>query len=99
MKPIIFSILHMSCAGLVSYHLITGGWLTNRYRLDDWNIVNLLIAIFEIFAVGAVIAYWLSRSALSYVCVKRLLLGQLIIAVAALLFFLFFMMTWHPRMM
>ncbi len=99
MKPVIFSILHVTCAALASYHLLTGGWLTNRYHLDDPNIVNLLIALFEILAVIAVIVYWRSRSARSYRFLKRLLLGQIIIGAAALLFFLFFMLTWHPRMM
>jgi len=32
-------------AACVYAHLISGGWLTNRYQLNDPNIVNLILAI------------------------------------------------------
>jgi hypothetical protein len=60
-KAILFTILHVVAAAAVYRYLITGGWLTNHYQLNDPNIVNLLLAIFEPIAVLSVIAYWIAR--------------------------------------
>ena len=42
--------------------MISGGWLTIRYQLNDPTIVNLILAIFEPIAVASVIAYWIWRT-------------------------------------
>lgn len=60
-----FSAVHVVAAVAVYRHLISGGWLTNRYQLNDPNIVNLLLAIFEPIAILSVIAYWIARRRLS----------------------------------
>jgi hypothetical protein len=55
------SVVHLIAAAVVYWHLITGGWLTNHYQLNDPNIVNLVLAIFEPIAIVSVIACWLWR--------------------------------------
>ena len=96
---IICSIGHLIAATAVYWHLIKGGWLTNRYQLNDPNIVNLALAIFEPIAVLGVIAFWIWRTP----SLRRLMwiLGviQILIVVGFLLFFLLFALTWHPKMM
>jgi hypothetical protein len=62
MKAVALSIFHVITATVVYWHLITGGWLTNHYQLNDPNIVNLVLAIFEPIAVVRVIAWWLCES-------------------------------------
>jgi hypothetical protein len=61
----LISVVHVTVATAVYRHLITGGWLTNHYQLDDPNIVNLVLAIFEPIAIVGVIAYWLWRKSFS----------------------------------
>ena len=60
LKATLISAIHVIAAIAVYRHLITGGWLTNHYQLNDPNIVNLVLAIFEPIAIVSVIAYWLS---------------------------------------
>ena len=96
---IVCSIGHLIAATAVYWHLIKGGWLTNHYQLNDPNIVNLALAIFEPIAVLSVIAFWIWRTPslrrlLSILCVIQILIG-----VGFLLFFLLFALTWHPKMM
>ena len=96
---IVCSIGHLIAATAVYWHLIKGGWLTNHYQLNDPNIVNLALAIFEPIAVRGVIAFWIWRTPslrrlLSILCVIQILIG-----VGFLLFFLLFALTWHPKMM
>src|ERR1043166_9976761 len=67
-------------AAAVYLYLITGGWLTNHYQLNDPNIVNLLLAIFEPIAVISVIAYWLLRKPgcyrlMSILCFVQIFIG------------------------
>ena len=99
MRIIFCSIGHLIAAAAVYWHLIRGGWLTNHYQLNDPNIVNLALAIFEPIAVLSVIAFWIWRTPslrrlLSILCVIQILIG-----VGFLLFFLLFAITWHPKMM
>ena len=47
LKAALISVVHFAAASAVYRHLITGGWLTNHYQLNDPNIVNLALAIFE----------------------------------------------------
>ena len=99
LKPILFSAVHVVAATAVYRYLIIGGWLTNHYQLNDPNIVNLALAIFEPIAVVSVIAFWIWRT--SSLRRLMLILGvlQILIGAGFLLFFIFFAITWHPKMM
>jgi hypothetical protein len=98
-KAILLSAVHLVAAAAVYRHLISGGWLTNRYHLNDPNIVNLLLAIFEPIAVLSVLAYWLARTSFLYRFMFVLFLVQLLIGAGFLAFLIFFAITWHPKMM
>jgi predicted membrane channel-forming protein YqfA (hemolysin III family) len=80
-------------------HLITGSWLTNHYQLNDPNIVNLVLAIFEPLAVAGVVAYWIWRTRSLYRLLFILFLAQLIVGAGFLAFILFFFLTWKAKMM
>ena len=95
----LISVVHLVAATAVYRHLITGGWLTNHYHLDDLNIVNLVLAIFEPIAIVSVIAYWLWRKPFLYRLIFILCLVQILIGTGFLIFILLFMLTWQPRMM
>jgi hypothetical protein len=92
-------VVHAIAATAVYRYLITGGWLTNNYRLNDPNIVNLFLAIFEPIAISCVIAYWIWRKPFLYRLVAILFFVQILIGVGFLAFILFFFITWHPKMM
>ena len=62
LQALLFSVVNLVAAGCAYAHLISGGWLTNRYQLHDPNIVNLILAIFEPIAVASVLAYWIWRT-------------------------------------
>jgi hypothetical protein len=99
LKAVLISIVHVVAATAVYRHLISGGWLTNHYQLNDPNIVNLALAIFEPIAIASVIAYWLSRKPFLYRLISILCLIQILIGAGFLIFILFFALTWHPKMM
>ena len=99
MKAVLYSIGHLIAAVAVYSHLISGGWLTNQYHLNDPNIVNLFLAIFEPIAVLCMIAYWIWRTAFLRRFMSILFVIQIVIGAGFLLFFLFFAITWHPKMM
>jgi len=99
LKAILISLVHVIAATAVYRYLITGGWLTNHYRLNDPNIVNLALAIFEPIAVMSVIAFWIWRTASLRRLISILFVIQILIGAGFLLFFLFFALTWHPKMM
>ena len=99
-KPIIYSAVILVGAGWTYRFLYTGGWLTNPYyRLNDPDIVNLLVAIFEPIAVVAVIAYWIWRTRALYRLLFIFFITQLIVGAGYLAVFLFFVLTYKPRMM
>jgi hypothetical protein len=98
-KATLFSLIHVVTATAVYRYLITGGWLTNHYHLDDPNIVNLVLAIFEPIAIVSVIAYWVWRKSFLYRLMSILGIVQILIGAGFLIFILFFMLTWHPKMM
>ncbi len=98
-KAALISAVHLIAATAVYRHLITGGWLTNRYQFDDPNIVNLLLAIFEPIAIVSVIGYWLWRKSFLYRLISILCLVQILIGAGFLIFILLFALTWHPKMM
>jgi len=98
-KPIIYSIVILMGAAWVYWYLVTGGWLTNRYHLDDPNIVNLALAILEPAAVISVAAYWIWRRRFLYRLLFAFFVIQLLIGAGFLAFILFFFFTWKPKMM
>jgi hypothetical protein len=98
-KALLFSVVQLIAAVFVYWHLITGGWLTNHYQINDPNIVNLVFAIFEPIAIVSVIAYWIWRKSFLYRLISILFLVQIIIGGGFLILFLLFMLTWHPKMM
>ena len=99
LKAGIISIIHVVAATAVYRYLITGGWLTNQYQLNDPNIVNLVLAIFEPIAIVSVIAYWIWRKSSLYRLMSILGLVQILIGAGFLIFFLLFALTWHAKMM
>jgi hypothetical protein len=99
LKATVISVVHLIAAAAVYRYLIAGGWLTNHYQLNDPNIVNLALAIFEPIAIVSVIAYWLSRKPFLYRLISILCLVQILIGAGFLIFILLFALTWHPKMM
>lgn len=99
LKVTLISVVHLIAATAVYRHLITGGWLTNHYQLNDPNIVNLALAIFEPIAIVSVIAYWLLRKPFLYRLISILCLVQILIGAGFLIFILLFAFTWHPKLM
>jgi hypothetical protein len=99
LKAASISVVHVTAATAVYWHLITGGWLTNHYQLDDLNIVNLALAMFEPIAIVSVIVYWLWRKSALYRLISILCLVQILIGAGFLIFILLFALTWHPKMM
>jgi len=98
-KAVWISIVHVVAAAAVYRYLITGGWLTNHYQLNDPNIVNLALAIFEPIAIVSVIAYWLLRKPALYRLISILFFVQILIGAGFLIFILLFVFTWHPKLM
>ena len=99
LKAALISVVHVVAATAVYRYLITGGWLTNHYQLNDPNIVNLVLAIFEPIAIVSVIVYWLWRKPFLYRLMSILCLVQILIGAGFLMFILLFALTWHPKMM
>jgi len=98
-KPIIYSLINLVGAAWVYRYLISGGWLTNHYQLNDPNIVNLVLAIFEPIAVAGMVAYWICRTRSLYRLLFILFLIQLLIGAGFLAFIGLFFLTWKPKMM
>ena len=98
-KIVVCSAGNLVAATAVYRYLITGGWLTNRYHLNDPNIVNLALAIFEPIAVVCVVASWIWRTPFLGRLLWRLFLVQILIGAGFLIFILFFFITWKPKMM
>jgi hypothetical protein len=98
-KAVLISVLHLVAAAAVYWYLVKGGWSTNHYQLDDPNIVNLALAIFEPIAILSVIAYWLWRNPFLYRLILILGLVQILIGAGFLIFILFFALTWKPKLM
>jgi hypothetical protein len=95
----VISLVHVIAATAIYRHLITGGWLTNQYQLNDPKIINLVLAIFEPIAIASVIAYWIWRTSFFYRLISILCLMQILIGAGFLVFILVFVLTWHPKMM
>ena len=71
----------------------------NDYRLDDPNIVNLVLALFEPVTILSVIAFMIWRTAFLRRLVAIMGMIQILIGVGFLAFFIFFALTWQPKMM
>ena len=99
LKAGLITLVHVIAATAVYRYLITGGWLTNHYQLNDPNIVNLVLAIFEPIAILSVIAYWLLRKPALYRLISILFFVQILIGAGFLVFILLFVFTWHPKLM
>jgi len=99
-KPILYSVV-IAVAGLdIYWHLYTGGWLTNPYyRLNDPDIVNLVLAVLEPILFLVVVAYWLTTSALFQRILFWSFILQLLICIGFGLVILLFVLTWHARLM
>jgi hypothetical protein len=98
-KAVLCSIVHLIAAVAVYRYLISGGWLTNHYQLNDPNIVNLVLTIFEPIAIISIVGYWIGRRPFLYRLMSILCLVQVLIGIGFLVFILFFALTWHPKMM
>jgi hypothetical protein len=98
-RAIVYSAINVIAAIAVYRYLISGGWLTNHYHLDDPNIVNLALAIFEPIAFASVVAYWIAPKRFLYRTMSSFAVIQIVIGLGFLSFLLFFMFTWHPKMM
>ena len=98
-KATLWSVLNVIAAAAVYRHLMTGGWLTNQYRFNDPNVVNLVFAIFEPLAILVVIAHWVWRTRSLYRLLFVFALIQIVIGAGFAAFVLLFMLTWHPKMM
>ena len=98
-KARLISVVNLVGAIAIYRHLISGGWLTNRYHFNDPNIVNLVLAIFEPVAILAVIAYWIWRTLFLYRLISIFCLIQLLIGSGFLLFLILFALTWNPKLM
>ena len=98
-KAGLLSALHLLAAGAVYCHLISGGWLTSRYQLDDPNILNLVLAVFEPIAAVSVVAYWATRIRGLYRMMAWLAVVQLLVGLGFLVFVVVFVLTWHPKLM
>src|ERR1700724_1701932 len=99
MKARLFSLINVIAGVAVYRYLITGGGLTNRDQMNDPNIVNLVLAVFEPIAIISVIAYWIWRKSFLYRLVFILALIQILIGAGFLIFILLFMLTWKAKMM
>jgi len=98
-KAALISLVHVVAATAVYRYLISGGWLTNHYQLNDPNIVNLVLAVFEPIAIVSVVAYWIWRKRFLYRLISILCLVQVVIGAGFLVFILLFALTWHPKLM
>jgi hypothetical protein len=98
-RAAIFSAINIIAALWVYWYLIGGGWLTNHYHLNDPNVVNLVLAIFEPIAVFTLLAYWIWRTplVLRLLCICAAV--QLLIGLGFALFILLFALTWTPKLM
>lgn len=99
LKALLYSIVNLVAAACVYAHLISGGWLSNSYQLNDPNIVNLVLAIFEPIAAASVIAYWIWRTRGLYRLLFVLCLSHVVIGAGFLVFILAFMLFWQPKLM
>jgi hypothetical protein len=99
LRPVLISVLHLAAATAIYRYLITGGWLTNHYQLNDPNIINLVLAIFEPLAIVSVISYWLLRRRFLYRLILVLGMVQILIGAGFLIFILLFAFTWQPKLM
>jgi hypothetical protein len=78
---VIISLIHILCAIVAYWHLITGGWLSH---LNE-NIFNLFLAIFEVAAVAVVIAHALLRKPIMKTVLVNLFWVQMILGIGVVI--------------
>jgi len=93
------SLLNIIAAALIYRALYKGGWLTHHYDLRDSDSLNLVPVIFEPIAVLSVLAYWIWRTSFLYRLMLILAVVQLLIIAGFVALILYFMLTYHPRLM
>jgi hypothetical protein len=93
------SVVNLVGALAVYRYLVSGGWLTNPYHLNDPNIVNLALIIFEPVIVMTVFAYWIWRTRFLYRLTWIFCILQTVIGAGFAVFILLFVLTWHPKLM
>ena len=99
--PVVVSVFQVVAALLIYRFLNSGGWLTHRYYdlLHDPDNLNLIPVIFEPVAVLSVIAYWMRRTAGLRRLLMILAVVQVLIVASYLAVFVWFVLTYRPRMM
>ena len=91
----LLSSLHLLAAFAAYYHLFTGGWLQTHYTLQDANIVNLFLAVFEVVALLSVLFFWLTRTRAAYRALFWMFMVQALAALCAIAFFIAFALMWQ----
>src|SRR5947209_19683778 len=98
--PVVVSVFQVVAALSIYRFLNSGGWLTHRYYdLHDPDSLNLIPVIFEPVAVLSVIAYWIRRTAGLHRLLMILAVVQVLIVASYLAVFVWFVLTYRPRMM
>jgi hypothetical protein len=97
-RVVIACLLHLLFAGAVYWLLNDGGWFTATYNWTDPDNFHLVLAIFEALCVVVVIALVAARKRFFYKLAIDLLIIQFIIAASLLSLFLWFVLTYQPKM-
>ena len=98
--PVVVSVFQVVAALWMYRFLNSGGWLTHRpWDLHDPDSLNLIPVIFEPVAVLSVIAYWMRRTAGLRRLLMILAVVQVLIVASYLAVFVWFVLTYRPRMM
>jgi hypothetical protein len=98
-KAVFLSALNIIAAVVIYRFLYNGGWVTHHYDLSDPDSVNLVPVIVEPIAVLCVLAYWVWRTPFLYRLLFVMGMIQVLFGVAFVAVFLFFVLTYHPRLM
>lgn len=97
--PVVVSVFQIVAAVWIYRFLNSGGWLTHHYDLRDPDSLNLIPVIFEPVAVLSVIAYWMRRTAGLRRLLMMLAVVQVLIVASYVAVFVWFVVTYRPRMM
>ena len=98
-KPVIYTLVNVTVAVWVLRLLRSGGWLTHHYEWNDPNTINFLLMLIEPVVLLGVIAYWIWRTARLYRLLFVSFVLQLVVAAGFLALFVFFFLTWKPKLM
>jgi len=95
---IIVCVVHLLFAWAIYWMLNDGGWLTASYSWIDPDNFHLVLAVFEALCVVVVIALVAARKRFFYKLLLDLLIIQFIIGASLLSLFLWFVLTYQPRL-